>query len=170
MANEKAYNIHIRLNRNDYDLLLLASQCKMPDIVKGAIRNYISGQREAIIPMPSYLPMSQSYKAVNVRLDGKKDKDIIDFVEAIPKGNKNAIYKILIRHAMEMPDIRQWLNDPDAAKRPKAESKVQKKASQANPGNAEKTASPLVKKPEIRPTPPKPASVSADEDDIFRLI
>jgi|GEM_PF-3162083 len=169
MAN-KAKSIHIRLNRNDYDLLLLASQSKMSVLVKKAIRNYLAGEREDLISLPVYIQMPQVYKAVNVRLDEERDADIISFIESIPNGNRNYVYKALLRHSMECPDVRQWISDPLAAKRPKAmlvstntEKKPKPRTQEEKP--VEPIAQLIRKKPLAEPTP-----AGSDEEDIFSLI
>ena len=155
--------IHIRFNRSDYDLILLSTQNKMSQIMRTAIRNHLSGNYRRAIPLPDYVQQPQTYKMVNVRLDDDKDADIIEFIESIPKGNKNHVYKLLLRYSMEGPDIRQWMNDPEAAKKPKAaisKSDMENKDSSRQP-----------KQIKAMPTQqPSKRKIDSDEEDIFDLI
>ena len=117
--DKRVEGIHIRLNRNDYDLLLLSSQYKITPIIKAVIRDYLAGEKTCTVTLPTYQHMKPSYKNLSVRLDENADADIIDFIKDIPKGSKNHIYKTLLRHALEVPDIRQWLSRPEVPKVPK---------------------------------------------------
>lgn len=105
--------VTMRLYRmHDLDLLYLY---KMPDIsIQKIIRNVLKAyvlDRNSIhgishrvsIPRKPFAFKTPKSALIHIRLDEEKDKAVIEWIEQIPKGIRNALLKNILRSYLEFP-------------------------------------------------------------------
>lgn len=110
-------NIHFRLNKEDYDLHLIAEKTKLAKILKEAIRAYIN-QTEYSFALPLYAEdIKYSEKVITVSFSNTRDTDVIEFLNKLPNGRKSQIVKALIRNAVQKESVSVFLRSIPEEKR-----------------------------------------------------
>ncbi|MBQ3010205.1 MAG: hypothetical protein IJA20_06035 [Methanocorpusculum sp.] len=156
-------SITIRFGKKDGDLMLMASQYHITDMLVLAVARHL-GKTQETIPLPPNVP----YKPVacaTVYLNDEHE-DAINFLRQFPNGFRSAAVKMLLRHAMEKCDLRHLLLPIKPIKETPAPLKpnyiVPAKRRDAHDSKAEQK----IMRPDFAPA----STEQKDEDDIFDLI
>lgn len=98
--------ITIRFGEKDADLMLMASQYHLGDMLRLAIRHYL-GQTFETIPLPPGIDVKPLIcSTIYLRAE---DSDSISFMSQFPAGYRSTAAKLLIRHATAQCNIRHLL-------------------------------------------------------------
>lgn len=101
-------SITVRLGRKDGDLMLMASQYRISDMLVLAVRYHLGLTAERI-PLPPNVPF-KPIKCATIYLDGDNE-DVIEFMQQYPDGYRSTAVKMLLRHATERCDLRHLTGD-----------------------------------------------------------
>ena len=104
----KKFVITMKLEKKDADINLLFKHCNAKKTIINVIKAYINGGHISL-PLPPFkdnVPLKQYYRYT---YPIKGNEDVVEWLKIIKKGYKNHAIKMLIRHAMEEPDIRHCI-------------------------------------------------------------
>lgn len=168
----KSLNCTLRLGAKDGDLLLLAEEYGIAELIFFSVRKYL-GKHTGCFQLPP--PKNVEERIYSVRLKESKDADVYRFLSSIPPGNRSQVIKLLIRHATEECDIR-FLSGEYIVK--KAMREYEHAGAPQTPPTQKPFKSPksaAVQRDTVSPTTPKssapPASAAQQEqDEIFDFI
>lgn len=173
-------SITVRLGRKDGDLMLMASQYRISDMLILAV-HYHLGLTTERIPLPPNVPF-KPIKCTTIYLDDDNE-DVIEFMKQYPDGYRSTAVKMLLRHATEYCDLRHLTGDAQfeaqtKAAPPKPQYIIPAKQRLEQQDAWESPKPPEFPEPPERLEPPaKPAAQPAntgfeedDEDSIFDLI
>lgn len=103
MSKRKPMRITIRLGKTEKDLLLIAAQYRLYDMLRLAIHQYL-GKTDERIPLPPNVPVKlMSCATIYIN---PNDEEVISFMEQFPPGARSAAVKLLLRHATDRCDLR----------------------------------------------------------------
>ena len=151
---------HIYLQNNDEDIMLLLQKRKLAELTRTVVRAEINGENPSI-PLPKIPATMKQPRSVQLRLDDEEDSDVIEWLANIKQGYMSTVIKLLIRHAMEKPDIRLFVNDSEVEITARKSNSVYAKDS----GNTEKPK-PSKEDPKIL----EPEKQNNKNNDLFDLI
>lgn len=106
MGNWPPIRVRLKFGVKDEDLKLLANDEDIKALVKTAIDHYL-GDKNATISLTPKHPQKHNWTTFSIRYE--EDPQIYQFIRKIPEGNRTAVIKLLLRHAMEQCDIRHLL-------------------------------------------------------------
>ncbi len=101
--------------RHDLDLIGLFANdnFKFEEEVANSLRAYVRKEETKII-----IPTTHSFSKcvnpksqVNIILDEKQDKDVIDFLFSVPSGNRNSFIKSVFRNYINAPYFEAFTSD-----------------------------------------------------------
>lgn len=156
-------NITVRFGKKDGDLMLMASQYHITDMLVLAVDRHI-GKTQETIPLPPNVAYKPIHSATIYLND--EHEDAINFLRQFPNGFRSAAVKMLLRHATEQCDLRHL--QPSAAPAPQKPAPV--KPNFIVPAKRRDTldskANPKIVRPDFTDEP----KAQVSEDDIFNLI
>jgi len=155
--------ITIRFGKKDGDLMLMASQYHITDMLVLAVDRHI-GKTQETIP----LPPNVAYKTIHSSTIYLNDEheDAINFLRQFPNGFRSAAVKMLLRHATERCDLRHL--QPVIS--PAPEKAAPAKPNYIVPAKRQETHDSKAEQKIVRPDFTPAATEHDDEDDIFELI
>ncbi len=165
--------IVLSLGMKEADILLLAKQYNLKNLVIQAVNNYLT-HSSTKIALPSMQQVSP--KRYTICLNESDDENVYRFILSIPKGFRVIAVKLLLRHSLEQCDLRFLTDYPQnivPQKKPKesqSHTNIPARVLQKENNQTMNNSVPTVEKQEnhhkILPLPDK----SANADDIFDLI
>lgn len=101
--------------RHDLDLvgLFANDNFKFEEEVANSLRAYVRKEKTKI-SVPSTHSFSKSVNPksqVNIVLDEKADKDVIEFLFSVPSGNRNSFIKSVFRNYLDAPYFEAFTSD-----------------------------------------------------------
>lgn len=166
----KSLSCTLRLGAKDGDLLLLAKQYGIAELVFFSIQKHL-GKCTGCLKLPP--PENVEERIYAVRVNESRDADAYRFLSSIPSGNRSQVIKMLIRRATEECDIR-FLTGGYTVK--KAMREYEHKGATKSPSVPRSLKPP--KLPAQRDSPPPPVQTPTtpapaapqEQDEIFDFI
>lgn len=156
-------NITVRFGKKDGDLMLMASQYRISDMLVLAVARHL-GKTQETIPLPPNVPYKQT-RCATIYLNDEHE-DAINFMRQFPNGFRSTAAKMLLRHATEQCDLRH-LHQPETLA---PELSAPKKPKYITPAKRPEVAKSNPEQKIERPTFETPVPEQANDDDIFKLI
>jgi hypothetical protein len=76
------------------------------DVVKSVVRADIAGERISLPSPPA--EAGHGAQIYHIRIDDEKDGDVAEWLRVIRRGQVSNVLRILIRRALELPDISRY--------------------------------------------------------------
>jgi hypothetical protein len=100
---------NFRLTEKDADIAAMFEAMRPSDIVRCVVRAYIRDER-FILPTAPAVNISGT-ATYHIRLDDIRDRDVCEWLNNVKRGQISNVLRILLRRAMDQPNINQYFSD-----------------------------------------------------------